>query len=101
MKTMKTLFVVLGSALAINALAQNNNDGVFKSSNDYKHIQSANKPAKIEAENMEYIKPEESPNYKQQNNNADTKQQGLIIKTNKKQQSWSALNNPANYKTQR
>jgi hypothetical protein len=102
MKKVKTLFVVLGSVLAINTFAQSGNDGVFKSSNDYKHPQSANKPASIYSENVEYVKIEKgSGNYKQQNSNVKTKPQGLVFKTKKKQQSWNALNNPANYKTQR
>lgn len=102
MKTIKTLLIAISSMLAVNSFAQNGNDGVFKSSNDYKHPQSANKPAYIQSENMEYIKPEkEAGNYKQQNSNTSVKPSGLMIKSSKKQQSFNALNNPANYKTQR
>ena len=102
MKKVKTLCVVLGSILAVNTFAQSVNDGAFKSSNDYKHPQSANKPTSINLENAEYIKAEKgSGNYKQQSNNTKAKPQGLVFKTKKKQQSWNALNNPANYKTQR
>lgn len=97
MKT-QILIVAMSTMFSIGVMGQNN-DQIFKSENDYKHPYTQVKENKTFA-NATYVKPGKSTSYKQQNNTSP-KEEGVVVKSDKKQKNWNALNNPNNYKTQR
>jgi hypothetical protein len=99
---MKTIALfTLCSMLTLGSMGQTNTDGVFNSPNDYKHPHSTSKQPG-DFSNVTYVEPSGGAgNYKQQNKNIATKLEGILIKLDKKEEKYNALNNSANYKTQR
>ena len=99
MKTIASLLVVLGATFTLNA--QNENDGVFNSPNDYKHPFGKPKQNMSYSPNATYIEPEKgSGNYKQQNNAAKPLIQGIVVLTDGKvENNTNSLTNSGNYKT--